>query len=85
MIRDIRDIELPKGTGIYRIQDPLTGKIMEIDLGKYAEQYEREAKQQIDYVKRTFLMSNAGFIKYVCDEPFVTPLIRWFENWGAGR
>ena len=85
MIRDIRDIELPRGTGIYRIQDPMSGRIMEVDLGKYAEEYEREAKKQMEAVERGFLSSNAGFIRYLCDEPFVTPLIRWFDLWGAGR
>ncbi len=85
MIRDERDIVLPKNVGYYRFKDPFTGKTMTINVDKYADEFEKKSKEQMETVKKMFLSSNAGFISYICDDLFTTPLIRWLENWAAGR
>ena len=85
MVRDRRDIELPKGTGYYRLKDPLTGRVMEVNLDKYAEKYKKEALRQMRMVEEYFQRAGVGLIKYVTDEPFVKPIIHWLDIWAAGR
>ncbi len=85
MVRDRRDIELPKGTGYYRLKDPLTGKVMEVDLDKYAEEYKREALKQMKMVEKGFHRAGVHLLKYITDEPFVKPIIHWLDVWAAGR
>ncbi len=85
MIRDRRDIELPKGAGYYRFKDPITGRVMEVDVDKYADEYKRKALEEIKMVENGFHRAGVTLIKYITDEPFVKPIVHWLDIWAAGR
>lgn len=85
MIRDVRDEELPKNVGDFRFSDPFYGEVTDVNIDKIREKYERLAKEQEDMIINMFEKAGAGIIKYRTDESFITPMMKWFSLWGAGR
>lgn len=85
MVRDIRDTYLPDGVGYLRVQDPITGNITEVNVDKIRDKYERLAKEQEKKYEKLFLESNAGFMKFYTNQPYVDQLIKWFNLWSYGR
>ncbi len=85
MIRDVRDRYLPEGTGYFRFQDPITGKVTEANLDKIKQKYEELAQKQEKTIEKIFHESGAGFVKYYTHENFIKILVKWFDVWGAGR
>ena len=76
MVRDLRDEFLPKGSGNFRFRDPYSNRTIIVNLDKAKKYYEKLAKEQSDYVKKTFRRSNAGFVKVFTHEPFIKALVK---------
>ena len=85
MVRDIRDSFIPDDLGNFRMSDPITKSVTDVNLDKIREKYQQEAEKQEKNIERIFKESHAGFIKCYTNEPFVNPLVKWFSMWGAGR
>ncbi len=79
MVRDIRDEELPAGSGKFRLQDPVSGNVMVIDLGKAKGTFEDLAQQQVEEVRNSFREADVGLLKTYTHESFVKKLVREME------
>lgn len=85
MVRDVRDSFIPEGLGNFRLRDPLTGSVTEVDFDSIRSKFEKEALEQERHIEEIFKKNHSGFIKCYTNEPFINPLIKWFNLWGTGR
>ncbi|MFH1127671.1 MAG: DUF58 domain-containing protein [archaeon] len=85
MLLDVRDSFIPKDLGNFRMSDPLTGSVTEVDLDRYRERYQIEAEAHEKKIESLFTQSHAGFIKCYTNESFTKPLLKWFNMWSMGR
>ncbi len=79
MVRDIRDTFLPEGVGLIRFSDPYTGKTLVVNIDKVKDEFKRLAKRQETEVETEFISSGAHFIKIYTIDPFVIPLVKYFN------
>ncbi len=85
MVRDIRDSHIPDNLGYFRMSDPIFKSATDVDLDKIREKYRLEAEKQEKNIERIFTKTHAGFIKCYTHDPFINPLVKWFNLWGTGR
>ncbi len=85
MVRDIRDSHIPGNLGYFRMSDPIFKSATDVDLDKIRQKYRLETEKQEKNIEKIFTKTHAGFIKCYTHEPFVNPLIKWFNLWGTGR
>ena len=78
MVRDPRDYEMPEDVGQIVISDPYSDKEVLIDTATLKEEYEASVKEQIKYVKHTFIKSKANFLELRTDKPFLNHVINFF-------
>ena len=78
MVRDPRDYEMPEEVGQIVISDPYSDKEVLIDTATVKEDYEAAVKEQIKYVKHTFIKSRANFLELRTDKPFLNHVINFF-------
>jgi len=78
MVRDPRDYEMPEDVGQIVISDPYSDKEVLIDTATIKEEYEAAVKEQIKYVKHTFIKSRANFLELRTDKPFLNHVINFF-------
>jgi len=78
MVRDPRDYEMPEDVGQIVISDPYSDKEVLIDTATVKEEYEAAVKEQIKYVKHTFMKSRANFLELRTDKPFLNHVINFF-------
>jgi uncharacterized protein (DUF58 family) len=80
MVRDPRDIELPKGAGQFFVEDPYSGERLCIDSGQYAKKYAADNAKQIEFIRNSFEKAKLGFISLRTDQDFQEPLLRYFRK-----
>ncbi len=85
MVRDIRDSYIPDDLGNFRMSDPISKSATCVDLDKIREKYRLETEKQEKNIERIFTKTHAGFIKCYTHDPFINPLVKWFNLWGMGR
>ncbi len=85
MVRDERDSFIPQELGNFRLSDPLSKSVTEVDFDKIRKKFQIEAEAQEKRIEKIFAESNAGFIKCYTHEPFIKPLMKWFNLWGVSR
>ncbi len=78
MVRDPRDYEMPEDVGQIVISDPYSDKEVLIDTATIKEEYEAAVKEQVKYVKHTFIKSRANFLELRTDKPFLNHVINFF-------
>jgi len=78
MVRDPRDYEMPADVGQIVISDPYSEKETLIDTAAVKEGYELAVKEQIKYIKQTFIHSESEFLELRTDKPFLHDIIRFF-------
>jgi hypothetical protein len=80
MVRDPRDITLPKVTGQVILSDPFTGKKMFVDTKSVGDLYKNETKSEIKKIKSIFLNSNSDLLLLTTNKDFFNPLIDFFKR-----
>jgi len=78
MVRDPRDYEIPADVGQIVISDPYSDKEVLIDTAKIKDEYEAVVKEQIKYIKQTFIKSKSDFLELRTDKPFLNHIINFF-------
>ncbi len=78
MVRDPRDYEIPADVGQIVISDPYSDKEVLIDTAKIKDEYESVVKEQIKYIKQTFIKSKSDFLELRTDKPFLNHIINFF-------
>ena len=78
MVRDPRDYEIPADVGQIVISDPYSDKEILIDTAKIKDEYESVVKEQIKYIKQTFIKSKSDFLELRTDKPFLNHIINFF-------
>jgi uncharacterized protein (DUF58 family) len=80
MIRDPRDIEMPKSGGQYLIEDPYSSERLYIDAHQYAKAYAAETKKEEEFIRNSFEKVKLGFISLRTDQDFQEPIIRYLRK-----
>ncbi len=80
MIRDPRDLRIPKGAGQYSIEDPYTKEYLYIDTDQYAEQYEKETEQEIKHFRNVIEGAKGGFVLINTKKDYLDALMRFFRK-----
>ena len=80
MIEDPLDLTLPHNVGQVIIEDPFSKKELLIDPDTLREDYEARARSKINKIRDVFTKSGSDLLELRTDEPFVTPIIRFFEK-----
>jgi uncharacterized protein (DUF58 family) len=80
MVRDPRDIEMPKSGGQFLVENPFTGEKMYIDSRQFAKLYSAETKREEEFVRNSFEKVKLGFISLRTDEDFQEPVMRYFRK-----
>ncbi len=80
MIRDPRDIEMPKSGGQYLVEDPYSGERLYIDAHQYAKAYAAETKKEEGFIRNSFEKVKLGFISLRTDQDFQEPIIRYLRK-----
>ncbi len=80
MIEDPLDVTLPHNVGQVVVEDPYSKKELLIDPDTLRADYEAKTRAKIDKIKDIFLKSGSDLLELRTDQPFVTPVIRFFEK-----
>ena len=79
MIRDIFDRTLPSDEINLLVEHPENEQQLLINPADARRAYELHAKEQEEYVKKTFKKNNSDIIMLTTDKPFVKPLFNFFK------
>jgi uncharacterized protein (DUF58 family) len=80
IIRDPQDMRLKDKIGQTIISDPLSDKIMLVDLEKIRADYEHTARLRLEQIKNIFRKNKSESIELETDKPFVDPIIKFFSE-----
>ena len=80
MIRDPRDRTLPDEPLKVYLQDPHSDRKLLVDTGLLAAHYTQYVQQQEQQLKAAITGSYADLLPLRTEEPFILPLIRFFET-----
>ncbi len=80
MIRDPRDIEMPKTGGQYLIEDPYSKNKLYIDAHQYAKTYAAETKKEEEFIRNSFEKGKIGFVSLRTDQDFKEPILRYLKK-----
>lgn len=80
IIRDPADMRINEKIGHAIISDPLSDKVMFVDLDKMRLDYERNAKQRLDEIQHVLKKSRSESIKLETNKPFVNPIVTFFSE-----
>ena len=80
MVRDPRDIEMPKTGGQYLIEDPYSGERVYIDAHQYSKAYAAETKREEDYIRSSFEKVKLGFVNLRTDQDFQEPIMKYLRR-----
>lgn len=79
MLRDPRDLELPKSGGQFLLQDPYTNDKIYVDSNDYREKYAKLANERDNYIKNVFINSKGDLCRVRTDQDFMKQLIEFFK------
>ena len=80
IIRDPGDISLKDKIGHAVISNPLSGRIISVDLDKIRADYEHNSKQILEEIKHTLKKNRVESIKLETDKSFIDPVIKFFSE-----
>ena len=83
MIRDPRDITIPKDMGHLVIQDPDSKEKLYIDSKEYSHIYEEHNRREIKKVEGIFKHINSSLLQLTTDEEFRDQVYTFFKKSGA--
>jgi uncharacterized protein (DUF58 family) len=83
MVRDPRDISLPKHLGQIVIEDPFSKQRLYVDASQYQRQYEEFNKKQIELYNRVFTNNRASMLLLKTDTDYMTPLLQFLKRRGG--
>lgn len=79
MLRDPRDIELPKRGGQFLLQDPYSNDKIYIDSSQYEKKYKEIATKNDKYIRNVFLNSQGDLCSIRTDQDFMRQLVDFFQ------
>ena len=86
MVRDKMDYHIPKGLGRMKVSYPYQGNGTDVNFDKIREQYNKQALDEEEDLRRKLNNVGAGFIKLdTTTEDFVRPFLEYFTVWSAGK
>jgi len=80
MVRDPRDIEMPKVAGQFYVEDPFSKEKLCIDSHQYAKKYAADNAKDMDFIRHSFEKAKLGFVNLRTDQDFQEPLLRYFRK-----
>ncbi len=80
MVRDRRDIELPRKGGQYMLKNPYSNENIYIDLKHYSKLYNERVKQEISKIHNIFTRSRGDFLLLPTDEEYISKVISFFQR-----
>ncbi|MBW2991060.1 DUF58 domain-containing protein [Candidatus Woesearchaeota archaeon] len=80
MVRDPRDIEMPRSAGQYLVRDPYSAEKLYIDSHQYKKIYAFEARKEEEFIRRSFEKAKLGFVSLRTDEDFQEPIMHYFRK-----
>ena len=83
MVRDPRDIELPKDIGQIVLQDPNTEETIYIDARQYSKIYNQHNEKQLDLIRTIFHKNKSKLLELRTDRPYFNPLLKFFTKIGG--
>jgi uncharacterized protein (DUF58 family) len=83
MVRDPRDIAIPKNLGQINIEDPLTGERMHIDAHKCYKEYEDFNQGQMKLFDTVFINNRASLLQLRTDESYLQPTLQFLKRRGG--
>ncbi|HSG99310.1 MAG TPA: DUF58 domain-containing protein [candidate division Zixibacteria bacterium] len=80
-ITDRRELEF-EPAGILELEDAETGEVFMADTSSttFLDQFRRRAENTNRMLKRSFEAFNLDFVQIATDEPYITPLIKFFKG-----
>ncbi len=83
MIRDPRDIELPKDAGQILLQDPNSDEKIYIDAKQYSKLYNEYNAKQLELIRTIFHKNKSKLLELRTDQRYFNPLLKFFTKIGA--
>ena len=79
MIRDPRDLSIPKDSGQYVLGDPFSDADLLVDTELVRLDYEHHAKQQVDEIRQIFKDQGIDFLYLSTKDSFIHPVLQLFN------
>ena len=83
MIRDPRDMHMPKDTGQLILQDPFSNEKIYIDSNQYYNIYEEFNVKQLNLLRSMFKHYRSDLLELSTDKPFIDPVLKFFRKRGG--
>ena len=83
MIRDPRDMHLPKDSGQYILEDPFSKDKIYIDSKQYYNVYEEYNNKQLNLLRSMFKHYKSDLLELTTDKPFLDPILKFFRKRGG--
>ena len=83
MIRDPRDMHIPKDTGQLILQDPYSNEKIYIDSNQYYNIYEEFNVKQLNLLRSMFKHYKSDLLELSTDKPFLDPILKFFRKRGG--
>jgi uncharacterized protein (DUF58 family) len=80
MIRDPRDLNLPKHGGEFILRDPYSDEKLLVDSTQYGKIYHEEATKNETFVRNSFEKSKLGFVSLKTNEDYHEHIIDYFRK-----
>lgn len=80
MVRDIRELELPKDTGHISLENPYNGEQIIVNADEIREDYYEEMKENETFIKRLFLENDMEILIYYTNKDLTGSLNAFFNH-----
>ena len=83
MVRDPRDISIPKDSGQFVLMDPSTSRKLYIDAKDYANVYEQHNQKELRLLRTLFQQNKANLLELNTSEPALNQILTFFKKRGG--
>jgi uncharacterized protein (DUF58 family) len=83
LIRDPRDIKLPKETGQIIFEDPHSKKTIYVDSRDYTKKYNEDTQRELSIIRTIFQRNHSGLFEITTDVEFFKPILKFFRGGGG--
>ncbi len=83
MIRDPRDLSLPKDAGQLVLEDPFSENKIYVDSKQYMPLYEEYNEKQLRLIRSIFTSYKSNLLELKTNVPYLDPMLEFFKTRGA--
>jgi uncharacterized protein (DUF58 family) len=83
MVRDPRDIHLPKDAGQFVMEDPFSKDRIYVDTANYFEEYEQYNLKQLKLVQAVFEHNKSSLLELTTDVHYLNPMLQFLRKRGG--